>query len=220
MINKVKTVLIASGGGTDAEAIMKAYQQGFIPSIQLEVLISTKESAGCLEKARECGVKRLFFGGCQQEFNRQLQVLVRESGVKLIFLVGCIVKIQPIKGVKIYNIHPADLEDFGGQGMYGLKVHERVLLNVQDLIERGKKKFNDRFFTYPTVHEAVPDYDSGAPLLRANVEIPRRIISNWLIKKKINLQTAAQELQKQVLPYEWLMLPTAVEMAAKKILEK
>jgi folate-dependent phosphoribosylglycinamide formyltransferase PurN len=103
--------------------------------------------------------------------------------------------------------------------MYGLKVHERVLANVEDLIAREKEGIENRFFTYPTVHEAVLNYDSGESLLRACVEIPKSIIKDRL-EKKITLTEAAERLQKYVLSYEWMVLPTAVKMAAQKILDE
>lgn len=218
--HKVNTILIASGGGTDANAIMEAYSSGFIPNISLKKLISTKYGAGCLEKAdkhnietlvidrKECGL-----GG----FNRLLLAEIRKLDCKLVFLVGCIVRVTPIVGVAIYNIHPAEIKNFGGKRMYGLHVHERVLLQILDLILRGRKSIDDRFFTYPTVHEVVLKYDSGEPLLVGSVEIPKSIIYN-AFHEKVSLEESAELLQKEVLPYEWMMLPTAVKMAANKII--
>lgn len=220
--HKVNTMLIASGGGTDANAIMEAYSGGFIPNISLKKLISTKYGAGCLEKAdkhnietlvidrKECGL-----GG----FNRLLLAEIIKLDCKLVFLVGCIVRVAPIVRVTIYNIHPAEIKNFGGDGMYGLTVHKRVLLQILDLIHRGRKSIDDRFFTYPTVHEVISDleYDSGEPLLVGSVEIPKSIIYN-AFHKKVSLEESAELLQKEVLPYEWMMLPTAVKMAANKII--
>lgn len=220
-MNRIKTILIASGSGTDANAIMEAYRRGFIPEVYLEKLISTKEGAGCLEKAKRLEVETLVLDRKElgaEGFNLALFSEIKSSGCELIFLVGCVVKIAPMLGVSIYNIHPADIEKFGGKGMYGLAVHEKVLSEVLDLISRGKKSPDNRFFTYPTVHEAVFEYDSGAPLLVGSVEIPKGVIKN-LVNKQVNLQKSAQILQSIVLPYEWMMLPTAVKMAAKKIEE-
>lgn len=220
-MNKVNTVLIASGSGTDANAIMEAYRRGFIPEIYLKKLISTKEGVGCLEKAKRFEIETLVLDRKElgaEGFNRALFSEIKSSGCELVFLVGCIVKIAPMLGVSIYNIHPADIEKFGGKGMYGLAVHEKVLSEVLDLISRDKKSPDDRFFTYPTVHEVVSKYDSGKPLLVGSVEIPRGVIKN-LVYGQVSLQKSAQILQEIVLPYEWTMLPTAVKMAAKKIEE-
>jgi len=223
MPTKVNVVLIASGGGTDADAIMAAYVNKFIPNIYLRALISTKEGAGCLEKAANWNIQGIVVNRkkvrSEEEFNHLLADHLKELKCELVFLVGCIVKIYPIAGIAIYNIHPAEPNNFGGQGMYGLKVHERVIANVEDLINRGKKKITDDFFTYPTVHEAIIEYDSGAPLLQASIKIPQRIIIARLADQ-ISLAQAAEYLQKYVLPYEWLMLPLAVRMAAQKIIDE
>lgn len=220
---KVATVLIASGGGTDANAIMAAYRQRAIPNVYLKALISTKEGAGCLEKAKAWDIPGIVIdrkeAGSYIQFCRLLTAKLKELECELVFLVGCVVRIDPIKGMDMYNIHPADPHDFGGNGMYGLGVHERVLTSIEDQIRRGKRRVDDRFFTYPTVHEAVLEYDSGQPLLTASVEIPLWLIADRLAGK-MTLSEAAAALQHHVLPYEWLLLPTAVRVAAQQILKR
>ncbi len=218
-IKKVNTVLIASGSGTGANAIMEAYSKDFIANISLKKLISTKHGVACLEKAKNFGIEtsvidRKDLGA--HDFNHALLKEVRALDCKLIFLVGCVVHVTPIAGVNIYNIHPADIDNFGGNKMYGLEPHKKVLLNVLDLISRGKRSYDDRFFTYPTIHEVNREYDSGERLLVASVEIPKSIIKD-LFFKNIKIEEAARFLQEEVLPYEWMILPTAVKMAATKI---
>ena len=143
-----------------------------------------------------------------------LKRAIEVEKIQIVFLVGCIVKVPLVAGVRIYNIHPADLDKFGGQGMYGLEVHKRVLRDIADLIKRGKKNIADRFFTYPTVHEVSEVYDQGHPLLRLEVEIPTRIIKEYL-SMAIDTQEAAENLQQWVLPFEWLILPAAVNIAVR-----
>jgi len=219
---KVKTVLIASGSGTDAYAIMDAYSKGFLPDVSIEALISTKEGAGCLEKAQKFGIKTIVIDqksvGDWFDFNKILSRELRRLNCKLIFLVGCIVRICPDDLYIIYNIHPADTVKFGGKGMYGLKVHERVLENVLDLIDRGKNQMEDTFYTYPTVHEATKDYDSGDPLMSVAVQIPYELLHDLIAYKNVSVKEAAKRLQGHVLRYEWAMLPGAVNLAAHKIL--
>ena len=219
----IKTVLIASGSGTDADAIMKDYARGCIPNVEIVQLISTKEGAGCLAKAEKLGIDNRVLDrknfDSLSAYNSALATILTELNVELIFLVGCIIKIYPIVGVKTYNIHPADPHQHGGNGMYGLEVHMRVLLEVVDIINRGKASLNDKFFTLPTVHEAFMDYDSSESMLaQIHVEIPREIIETYL--KNDDLEAAAKALQQHVLPYEWMILPTAVQMAAKKIFDE
>jgi hypothetical protein len=90
---------------------------------------------------------------------------------------------------------------------------------VLDQIYRGRKTVRDRFFTFPTVHEVDEKFDSGQHLFRQDVEIPRRLIEA-LAEKRLSPEEGAGALQNVVLPYEWLMLPTAVKGAARRILER
>ena len=225
-MRKVNVMLVASGSGTDAKAIMTAQFNDCLSNACVTVLVSTKSGASCIEKARTLDVDHVTVDrkecGSDEIFNAHLRSVVEKYDIDLIFLVGCIVRIDPdiFPNIPIYNIHPADTEKYGGDGMYGLKVHEYVLHDVLDQIERGKKSLKlNRFFTYPTVHEVVYKYDSGMPLLTGMVEIPETIIAA-LLRFDLEIRDGAKELQKIVLPYEWLMLPAAVEMAALRILEK
>lgn len=221
-MKKAKVALIASGGGTDAFSIMNAFDRGDILNIELKLLISTKKGAGCLEKAAYCNIPAIVIDrkevGSSEAFNRELKYVLVSGEIELVFLVGCIAKIEPIDGIAIYNIHPADLEKFGGKGMYGLEPHKKVLLGVQDLIERGRKTAADRFYTEPTVHKVNDKYDSGEYLLKLNLEIPGEIIANFM-ENPSDIEGAAKRLQEYVLPYEWRMLPLAVKLAAAKVLE-
>lgn len=218
-MKKVKTALIASGGGTDAYAVMTAYNKGEIPNIELCLLISTKIGAGCLDKAEECGIKNMTISRKHlgaYNFNRELACSLINEGIQMVFLVGCVVKIQTLPNICFYNIHPADLVNYGGNGMYGLEPHKKVLLDIADLIRRGRKTAADKFYTQPTIHEVTNEYDSGDYFLKFNFEIPSQIVVDFM--NFCNLEKSASELQRHVLQYEWLMLPQAVKMAATKIL--
>jgi phosphoribosylglycinamide formyltransferase 1 len=220
---KINLVLIASGSGTDANSIMEAWEAGCIPEINPPVLISTKKGAGCLEKAESHGLGASVIDYKEslglEHFNAELNRVLKQAFTDLIFLVGCVHKIYPIEGMDSYNIHPADPAKHGGDKMYGLAVHQHVLDETKDQIYRGKKKFSDKFYTYPTVHEANTDYDGGDMLLRQAVWIPDSIVRDYCDGLKDPKQVT-KDLQAVVLPYEWLMLPAAVRMAARRILQK
>ncbi|MFZ1720445.1 MAG: formyltransferase family protein [Candidatus Moraniibacteriota bacterium] len=219
-------LLIASGSGTDATAIMRAWKLGAIPEVGKIVLLSTREGAGCLTKAAENGAESFtIIPGSSPlnpsdaiEFQRKLSRLCRAHDIGLIFLVGCVVVLPLIEGIPMFNIHPACPLLHGGKKMYGLRVHEHVLLFHLDEIERGKKALpsGDRFFTHPTVHEVTEKPDDGEFLLQGCVEIPKELL--WDIQSgDILLTEGAMRLQKLVLPHEWMMLPAAVGMAIARI---
>jgi phosphoribosylglycinamide formyltransferase-1 len=221
--DKLNLALIASGSGTDADSIMAAWENGCIPEINPPLLISTKKGVGCLEKAKSRGL------GCEvvdykeytglNPFNAACNRVLTSTFTDLIFLVGCIHKVYPIEGMAMYNIHPADPAGHGGDKMYGLAVHQHVLEEIKDLIYRGKKTLKGPFYTYPTVHESTLDYDGGDMLLRQAVLIPESLVRDFC-EGRMEPKEAAKALQEVVLPYEWLMLPAAVRMAARRILEK
>ncbi len=221
--DKINLALIASGSGTDANSIMAAWEAGCIPEINPPILISTRKGAGCLEKARSHGVRSEVidykeYSGLDH-FNAAVNRILKSTFTDLIFLVGCIHKVYPIEGMDIYNIHPADPARHGGDKMYALAVHQHVLEEVKDLIYRAKKTVLDNFYTYPTVHKATLDYDGGDMLLRQAVLIPGTIVKGFC-EGLMDPKQAAKALQEVVLPYEWLMLPAAVRMAARRILQK
>lgn len=229
----INLMLIASGSGTDANAIMTAHSRGQIPEVGNIVLVSTKPGASCLEKAAALKYPSVVVApranplhsvSDKREFLDALSKVVRTHDCGLVFLVGCNVVIPydspmafQIWNLPIYNIHPADTDHHGGQGMHSLRVHEHVLAEALDLIHRGKKIVGGhRFFTYPTVHEVTDEPDAGQVLLRGTVEIPSYIL--WsLLDDALSITDAAKLLQQVVLPYEWLMLPVAVQMAARRI---
>ncbi len=222
MGKKVRLGLVASGSGTDANAIMEAYRQGKIENAEPVVLISTKPGAGCLEKAEASKIPSRIVdrkGLALPNFTLEFTRVIYEYEVKMVFLVGCVVVFNPPPGITVLNIHPADPLKHGGHKMYGLTVHQHVLADIKDQIVRKMRSPTDRFFTYPTVHEVIGQEkpDQGQILLQAAVEIPKVIIQ-MLVFGSASLEVLAEELQKYVLPYEWLMLPTAVEMAARRIL--
>jgi folate-dependent phosphoribosylglycinamide formyltransferase PurN len=232
MGEQVRLACIASGSGTDFESIAKAWKNGWLPEISEVVLISTKEGAGCIEKADALGIKHVVYQPVNRCLSKSdLYRLESDFGAKidLIFLVGCIVFVPDI-GIPMYNIHPADPHRHGGQGMYGLKVHLHVLDEINDLVERGMAQATDRFFTTPTVHEATGGYDKGKALLQAQVEIPSELIRARVTGEfdgreeeegYANLEEdVAKKLQAHVLHYEWAILPCAVRLAAKKILDQ
>jgi phosphoribosylglycinamide formyltransferase-1 len=215
--------ILASGGGTDANAIMNAYNIGFMPELADLRLISTKDGAGCLGKAEKQRIKNIVIE-CKgkhdvPEFNRKLSKYIHDNNVLLLILAGCIWEIYPIEGVLIINIHPADTHKHGGRHMYGLKVHEHVLSDIMDIVYREIQKPEDDFETYVTVHEVGFPIDQGPIIMRAPIIIPNEIIIG-LHRESLSLKDAAVKLQQHVLEYEWICLPAAVRAAARKIIDK
>lgn len=229
MENKVNLALISSGDNADARAIMQAYKAGKISNVNLKFLISTKLGAPCTVSAKELGIlsytiDRQSLG--RTAFNERLAEFLIKERIQLCFLVGCLTRVPFVLGVAFYNVHPADPKLAGGPGMYGLKPHKEVLLNMQNWVDTKLMSKHDDFYTYPTVHRvaskkmrgAQEEYDSGEALLRFSLRIPKSIIRPYLEGTK-DLEATAVALQKYVLSYLCVLLPLAVEITAKQILD-
>ena len=119
------------------------------------------------------------------------KVLEAVKGTDLVVLAGflSILKGQVLREYKdrIINIHPSLLPQFGGEGMYGLKVHEAVL-------KSGK------LISGCTVHYVNEDVDAGRLILQSIVSTEGAI--------------TPEELQQRVLGKEHDTLTTVVRMLA------
>ena len=142
--------VLASGGGTNFQAILDAIAEGRLDS-EVVLVASNKEDAGALERGRRAGVRAEWIQP-GDGYDERLHALLEEAAPDLVVLAGYL-KLIDVKTVqrwdgRMLNIHPALLPSFGGKGMYGIHVHEAVL-------ERGVK------VTGVTVHVVDEVYDRG-----------------------------------------------------------
>ena len=155
---------LASHGGTNLQAILDAITSGDLAA-QACAVISNNSSAAALERARNLSIDALHLSSathpCARALDAAILEALRDRRVNLIVLAGYMKKIGPLVleayARRVLNIHPALLPKFGGQGMYGMHVHEAVLAAGERL-------------TGVTVHLVDGDYDRG-PIL-AQVEVP------------------------------------------------
>ena len=57
MLEKVKTAVFVSGGGTNLQAILDAAARGEIKSAEIALVLSSREGVYALERAEKAGVK-------------------------------------------------------------------------------------------------------------------------------------------------------------------
>ena len=148
--------IFASGAGSNAEKII-GYLKGH-PSILVSLVVCNKPGAGVISIAQNHGIpvllieKERFFGG-----DSYLPEL-KSAGIDFIVLAGFLWKVPEALIAaypdKIINIHPALLPNYGGKGMYGMKVHEAV-------IAAGEKESGI------TIHYVNEHFDEGAPIFQA-----------------------------------------------------
>jgi phosphoribosylglycinamide formyltransferase 1 len=189
-----KITILASGSGTNAEAIMKHFQ--LHEQIDVVSLYANKADAYALERAKKYNVPTQIFSKAQWNDGTVLSWLKNDQTTHLV-LAGFLwlVPLHTIEHFKnkIINIHPALLPKFGGKGMYGSKVHEAV----------KAAKENE---TGITIHLVNENYDEGKILFQAKCEITDddsaesialkihqlehkyfpKVIENWILGKDPN----------------------------------
>lgn len=136
MPDKLRVGVLASGGGTNLQAIMDACACGRADA-QVVVVISDVE-CGALERARRAGIAEHWLNRhdkqrfpTREDFDRAVLERLQAHHVELVCLAGYL-RIMTPELVNAYagrmmNIHPALLPSFGGKGMWGHHVHQAVL---------------------------------------------------------------------------------------------
>lgn len=156
-----RLAVLASGGGSNLQALIDAHARGDLPAL-VALVIANRAAAGALERARRHGIPAAFVGRKQHaDPDARILELLREHRVDVVVLAGWLALVGPqllaAYPERVLNIHPGPLPRFGGKGMYGQHVHAAV-------IAAGVAA------TGPTVHLVDERYDEG-PIL-AHVEVP------------------------------------------------
>ncbi len=147
-----KIVVLASGNGTNFQAIVDAIDNGVIEDAKISKLICNNKRANVMQRARDSGILPVLIDTKSSNYNDMLSEIISGDDPDLIVLDGYI-KILPEFIInkfmyKIINIHPSLLPAFGGKGYYGRKVHEAVIMS-------GTR------FSGCTIHFATNDVDNG-----------------------------------------------------------
>ncbi|MDR2747399.1 MAG: phosphoribosylglycinamide formyltransferase [Treponema sp.] len=132
-------LVLVSGGGTNLQALIDAERAGVLRGGNLAAVVSDREGAYALERARRAGIPALVEapdpslprGARRRELSDRLLGLARGRGIGLIILAGFLSILEgEIIGEyagRIINLHPSLLPKYGGPGMYGERVHRAVL---------------------------------------------------------------------------------------------
>jgi phosphoribosylglycinamide formyltransferase-1 len=198
-MKKLKLIVLASGGGTNLQAIIDNIEAGKL-DVQIKAVISNNSKSGALERARNHNIPDIHLSHKQfatpEEFDKKLLSVLKENEIDLVILAGYMKMISPtvIREYKnkIINIHPALLPSFGGKGMYGIHVHEAVL-------ESGVK------VTGVTVHTVDEVYDHGPILYQKCVPVLP--------------DDTPESLQQRVLPHEHEAYSKVIQLFAEGKIE-
>lgn len=149
---------LASHNGSNVEAILKNIRSGKLEA-DPRIVITNNPNAGIIDVAKRYDVPSICLNDNKHSPYSSLDDAILEtlieSDVNIVILAGYM-KLLGTKVInnyknKVLNIHPALLPKYGGQGMYGMKVHEAVI--ASDDTESGA-----------TVHIVDPEYDHGKTL--------------------------------------------------------
>ncbi|KKS64375.1 MAG: Phosphoribosylglycinamide formyltransferase [Candidatus Daviesbacteria bacterium GW2011_GWA1_42_6] len=164
-----------AGNHFDAE-IIKAVKSGEIPDMEIACVISSKDNAGGLEKAKNLGVPEtdiVTIDPHQVQFSEKLLEELRKRGVTVVTQNGWMPKtpenvIKAFKD-KIFNQHPGPVPEFGGEGMYGRRVHAAVLLYRRWTLSSDWRR--NEHWTEVIAQRVDKDFDKGAVLKRVRVAV-------------------------------------------------
>jgi phosphoribosylglycinamide formyltransferase-1 len=155
--------VLISGGGTTLRNLIETIQSAELP-VEIRLVISSSPAASGLRFAAEAGIPSLVVERTKETgaeaFSEAVFEPCRRAGVRYVVMGGFLkhVLIPPDFENRVLNIHPALLPAFGGQGMYGLRVHAAVLA-------AGANKSGC------TVHFVDNQYDHGPVILQREVPV-------------------------------------------------
>ncbi len=127
-----KIGFLASGNGSSAQAIVAAARAGELAA-EPRLMVSNRKDALALAFARETGIPALCIPtqADPEAADRRLADAMASHGVELIVMSGYLRRLGPQTlrryARRILNIHPGPLPAFGGEGMYGRRVHDAVI---------------------------------------------------------------------------------------------
>ncbi|MBN1516082.1 phosphoribosylglycinamide formyltransferase [Candidatus Sumerlaeota bacterium] len=118
----MKLAVLASGRGSNFEAILRNAQAGRLPGVEISVLLSDKPNARALAIAREAGIGTVVIERknheSNQAFNEAIAEELQRREIELIALAGYMrIVREPLLSAfegRIINIHPALLPAFPG----------------------------------------------------------------------------------------------------------
>ncbi|AOS82936.1 phosphoribosylglycinamide formyltransferase [Chlorobaculum limnaeum] len=162
---KKRLAVFCSGTGSNFKALFHAIIERALPA-EIVLCLSNRSQCGAMDFAREYEIESLHLSETQfrtyDEFASAMLQALRERRIDLIMLAGYLRKIPDAVIAaypeKIVNIHPSLLPQFGGHGMYGMRVHEAVIAS-------GETRSG------ATVHFVNEEYDKGRIIKQNHVPV-------------------------------------------------
>lgn len=187
--------ILASHAGTNFQSILDRCLTGEIPA-KVGVVISNNSQSGVLARAQKFGIPTSHLSGATHPDPNILDEAITEALIKnrvdLVVLAGYMKKLgagllKKFEG-RVINVHPSLLPAFGGQGMFGRRVHEAVLQSRCRV-------------TGVTVHVVDGEYDHGQVIAQEVVPVVDG--------------DSAETLARRVLEMEHRLYPNVVRLLAQ-----
>ena len=192
-LKKLALAVLASTNASDLDSIVNAIENSVL-NAEIKCLVSNKENAGCVERAKKYGIEVIVINHKDFEnreaFDKKVSEELEKRNIDLIVLIGYMLImsdwfVKKYKG-KIMNVHPSLLPAFGG-GM-DKNVHQEVLDSGVDV-------------TGATIHFVTEEVDSGPIIMQKSVPVDK---SDTVETLKAKVQKLEQE-----------MFPKAIQLFAE-----
>lgn len=188
-MKKLRVGVLASGRGSNLQAIIDASEGGSIPA-EVAVVVSDNSGAMALDRARKHGIPAVYihppYYQDKEEYEQRIVLEMKEYGVDLVCLAGYMrlagkVLLEEFPD-RIMNIHPALLPSF--RGLHGQR----------QAVEYGVR------YSGCTVHFVDGGMDTGPIILQAVVPVLQ--------------EDGEEDLAARILEQEHVIYPEAVKLFA------
>lgn len=189
---RTRIAVLASGNGSNLQAILDHFNSlADARRGDLVLVASDRAAAPALERARRAGLATECF---LPDDSPGIVDMLDAHGVEVVALAGYL-KLLPASVVarfrnRIVNVHPGSLPRFGGQGMYGARVHAAVLASGEPC-------------SAATVHLVDERFDRGP------------VLAQWPVA--ILPEDTAESLGARVLAAEHIIYPRVLDALAASV---
>lgn len=178
---------MASGRGSNFQALIDAAGSGETPDVELVHLIVNKKGAYAIQRAKKHGIEHTLITSddkTRREFDQDVLGLLKKQNIEVIVLAGFMRILTPefidAYRNRILNIHPSLLPSFPGAHAH------------RDAIKYGVK------ISGCTVHLVDEGIDSGPIIMQTPVTVSE--------------EETEESLANKILEYEHQMLPKALQL--------
>ncbi len=174
--------VLFSGGGRTVLNLLNKIEDGEL-NAKIVLAIASKKTISGIDILADRGLDIAIAKqdmDTQEDANNKISAWLNEAKPDLILLCGylSLLPIEPWMQGKVLNIHPALLPDFGGKGMYGMRVHEAVIAH-------------QKATSGCTVHFVDEEYDHGPTILQETCEVSGKETPKSLADKVFSLECVA-----------------------------